>query len=491
VEKGDVSGGAPGRATGEIPGRGAARPRIGVLLVTSGWFRDVGLQGAGSDTTAEVNRAGAALVRRLEEFADPVYDGILFSTADAEKAARRILAAEVDGILLAPLMWCEDAIPRAALEILKGLPLVMWTWAPGPRLPDFVPFQVMLRGSGAVCTMQLSGMLKREGADFWSVAGHAEDAAAWREVESFARAMAVRAALRRARIGVLPFPCDHMSSTWVDEFGLRSRYGVSIRHLELERVRRYAAESAPAEVKEFGEALVHGGAQVEIDQENLAEGIRYALAMERVMREEGLSALAMNDVIPEMHRSFGLRPCLGSPVLSASGAVVSMEADVGAAAAMLSLRLFTGASPFYTEPFSVDQQANVLLMGHAGYHDPANADPSTPVRIVNDIEYQNSDPFTGAATFFKYRPGPVTAVNSVWDGAGLRWCCVEGESLPGPAKMDGNCHVTFRPGLAVNEFTRRAVEAGVSQHWSFVPGRRAADLRTLCGVLGVKLVTVE
>ena len=165
------SGGGPGLDSGAGT---EARPRLGVLLVTSGWFREVGLQGAGSDTTREAARAGAAVVKRLEEFADPVYDGVLFSTSEAEKAARRILAAGVDGVLCAPLMWCEDAIPRAALAIVKGLPLVLWTWSPGPSLPDVVPFQVMLRGSGAVCTMQLSGMLKRERTAFWSVAGHAE-----------------------------------------------------------------------------------------------------------------------------------------------------------------------------------------------------------------------------------------------------------------------------------------------------------------------------
>jgi L-fucose isomerase-like protein len=394
------------------------KPRLGVLLVTSGWFRDVGLQGTGSDTSREVDRAGTQLVARLEKFADPVYDGILFSTADAERAARRILAAGVDGVLLAPLMWCEDAIPRAALALLKDLPLILWTFSPGPSLPGFVPFQLMIQGSGPVCTMQLSGMLKREGAAFWSVAGHAADDSVLREIESLARAMAVRRTLKDARIGMLPFPCDQMSSTWVDEFGLRARYGIQLRHLELERVRRFAAEAAPEEVAAFRDAVVRSGAQVEVDGRNLGEGIRYALAIQRVMREERLHGLAMNDVIPEMHASFGLRPCLCNHALSSSGAVVSMEADVGAAAGMLAMRLFTGESPFYTEPFSADYAANAVLMGHAGYHDTANANPAAPVQIVRDVEYENSDAFTGAVTFFKYRHGPVTAVNSVWDGGG-------------------------------------------------------------------------
>ena len=42
--------GEGGMSTGPS-GSAGARPRLGVLLVTSGWFRDVGLQGSGSDTT--------------------------------------------------------------------------------------------------------------------------------------------------------------------------------------------------------------------------------------------------------------------------------------------------------------------------------------------------------------------------------------------------------------------------------------------------------
>jgi L-arabinose isomerase len=468
--------------------RSAVRARLGILLITSGWFREVGVQGAGSDTSRRVELAGADIAGKIEEFADPVYDGVMFSVEDARKAARRMLAAGVDGVLLAPLMWCEDAIPRAALEILGDLPLVLWTYSPGPSLPDFLPFQLMLQGSGAVCTMQLSGMLRREGRNYQTVAGHVNDPALIAEIRALTGAMAVRREMRGASIGLLPFPCDQMSTTWIDEFALRSRYGIHVRPLELERFRRTAAECGSPYTQGFLSSLESRGIRVEVDNRNLQEGIRYAYAMERVVREEGLRGLAMNDVIPEMHACFGLRPCLCNPALSASGAVVSMEADVGAAVAMLALRLFTGDSPFYTEPFSVDYERNILLMGHAGYHDEANADPATPVRVVRDVEYENSDRFSGAVSYFKYRAGTVTALNSVWDGAGLRWCCVEGESLQGPAKLEGNCHLAFRPDSPVRDFFRKVVQLGVSQHWLFVPGRRSAEIAALCAILGVSFV---
>jgi L-arabinose isomerase len=163
-----------------------------------------------------------------------------------------------------------------------------------------------------------------------------------------------------------------------------------------------------------------------------------------------------------------------------------MEADVAAAAAMAALACTTGSSPFYTEPFSIDHEAGVLLMGHAGYHDGENADPAAPVQVVNDVEYENSDRFTGAASLFKYRSGPVTAVNSVWSGSVLKWVIAEGESLPGPAKMDGNCHVVFRPDAPVKRFVTPAVLSGVSQHWLFVPGRLAARLLAACAAAGIE-----
>jgi hypothetical protein len=112
------------------------------------------------------------------------------------------------------------------------------------------------------------------------------------------------------------------------------------------------------------------------------------------------------------------------------------------------------------------------------------------VRVIRDVEYENSDPFTGAVSFFKYRPGPVTAVNSVWDGKGLQWCCCEGESLPGPLKLEGNSHVVFRPNVSVRDFFRNVVDIGVSQHWVFVPGLRGAEVEALCGVLGVRFLRV-
>jgi len=469
----------------------ALQPKIGILFVTSGWFRDVGLQDPSGDTSARVEEVARRSVERLQRFLEPVYTGILYSVEEAGRAAEEIRRSGVDGLLLSPLMWCEDAIVRAALEGLRDLPLLLWTFSPGGSLPEFVPFQSMIQGSGAVCTLQLSGMLRREGYRYRSVVGHGGDEDLWRELERRTRAMAIARSLRGLRIGVLPFPCEQMSTTYVDEFALRTRYGVELRYLELERVRRTAQELPRDAIQGLHREIESSGQRIEVDERNLTEGIRYALALERVMDEENLKVLAMNDVTEEMHASFGLRPCLTNPRLSDSGAVISMEADVAAGLCMYILRRYSGQSPFYTETFSADYEDNALLLGHAGYHDTANADPDFPVQIVSDVEYENSDRFSGAVSFFKYRSGPVTIVNSVWDGEKLKWVVAQGESLPGPAKMDGNSHLFCRLGVPVKEFFRQSVESGVSQHWIVISGHHGRALSDLCEHLDIGLLRLE
>jgi L-arabinose isomerase len=446
----------------------------------------VGLQDPSGDTSARVEETARRLVQRLAGFLQPVYPGLIHSVEEARQAGRLLRAEEVDGVLLSPLMWCEDRIVRAALGEMASPPLLLWTYSPEARLPEFVPFQRMIQGSGAVCTLQLSGLLRREGYRCSTVVGHGQDPAVYRQIEAQSRAMAVSRRLRSLRVGLLPFPCDQMSTTYVDEFELRRRYGVELRYLELERFRRTARETPEADLAALRWELEAAGHEIRVDEHNLTEGLRYALALERVLRAEGLEVLAMNDVIAEMHASFGLRPCLYNPRLCAAGAVIAMEADIAAALGMYVLRQLTGHSPMYTEPFSIDHEDNALLLGHAGYHDAANADPAFPVQIVSDVEYENSDPFSGAVSFFKYRPGPVTMVNSVWDGEGLKWVACEGESLPGPPKMEGNSHLYCRLGLPVKEFFRSSVDSGVSQHWIVVPGHIRGELPEPCRVLGIR-----
>jgi L-arabinose isomerase len=466
------------------------KPKMGILFFTSGWFRDVGLQSSTSGITGEVERIAEEIIKNLSSFIDPVYSGVIFSEEESVRAAAEIRSEGVDGVIVAPLMWAEDQLVRAALKELPDLPFILSLLLPYDALPDFVGYQEMLKGSGLVGVLQWSGFLKREGYEYKMVSGYYRDMSVYDEIKEHCLALSVLKNLKTARCGVLPFRCDVMSTTYVDEFKIRDLYGVELQYLELSRFKQEAAACEQGEIKQFESRLRDAGYEIEIDLKNLHEGIRYAIAMEKIIAEERINIFVMNDIIDEMHSSFGLRPCLPNPEISRSGVVVNMEADVAAGIAMYVLQLFTGEVPFYTETYTADLKSNTLLMGHPGYHNVSNFDDNHPVRIVSDIEYVNTDAFTGASAYFKYKPGPVTAVNCVYNGDKLRWTVFEGHSLEGQPKMEGTCHLFCRIEKPVKEFCERTVQIGVSQHWIVIPGHIMKRLERLCSWLNIEICTV-
>ena len=464
------------------------KAKIGILFITSGWFREVGLQTSASPLTDEVQKIADEIIGNLSAFCEPVFDGVIYSIKDAESAAERIRQADVDGLIISPLMWCEDQILRAALKKLSKFPILICTFFPSKSLPNQVTFNEMLKGSGSVGALQMSGLLKREEYNYKSVAGYYLDEKIYKEIQINCLSFAIKRSLKNTKCGVLPFPCDQMSTTFVDDFTIRKLYGVEIKYLELQRFKNEAGNVSQSEIREFISLLKDKNYEIEVDEKNMTEGARYSLAMEKIIREEKLNMLAMNDVCQEMHNCFGLRPSLTNPRLSESNVVVSMEADIASGIAMHILQQFTGEAPFYAEPLTVDLEKNAILFGHAGYHDGINSDEKFPVKVIPDIEYKNSDPYTGACTYFKFKPGPVTVVNCVYNGQKLQFTTFEGESLPGAPMLEGNSHLLCKMDIPLNEFYEQVIQIGVSQHWIVVPGRHRDNLENLCYWLNIEYV---
>jgi hypothetical protein len=81
-------------------------------------------------------------------------------------------------------------------------------------------------------------------------------------------------------------------------------------------------------------------------------------------------------------------------------------------------------------------------------------------------------------------------VNSVYTGEKLRWSVFEGESLAGPPKMNGNCHLFCKVELPASEFYRRLLDMGVSQHFVVVSGHMKERLKRLAEWLHIDFFDV-
>jgi len=460
--------------------------KIGVLFITSGCFRSIGLQSDESSFTSEVEKIGKEIVANLSGFLEPVYTGVLFSEENAKQAAKEIKKAEVAGLIVAPLMWCEDQILRAALKELPVIPIILCTFFPGTTLPTYLRYGDMLKGSATVGTLQLSGFLKREGYPFQAVSGYYKDPAFYEQIKDYANALMVKQQLKRVICGILPFPCDQMSTTYVDEFNIRKLYGIEYKYLEINHLFNMAQECNQGEIEDLKRLLTEKGYVLQIDEKNFVEGIKYALAMEKIVSENNLSILCMNDVINEMHSVMGLRPSLFNPRLNKTGLVVSMEADIAAGIGMYILKIFTAQTPFYVEILNADLEKNAFVLGHAGYHEAVNYDENYPVKIVPDVEYKNSDKFSGAVSCFKYKPGAVTLVNCVYNGKKLQLTAIEGESVNCLPVLEDTNHLVCRLNIPISKFLNDILNLGISQHFLVIPGKYGENLERLSHFLDIE-----
>jgi L-arabinose isomerase len=461
------------------------KPRIGLLPLTSEWFTQVGAtSGSFSSLPLALESDLAGIRVALEPEMALVSPGILASNQQVVEAIRLFQQEAVDAVVIVYLTWGED---RTLIEAVHGLgdcPFLLWCYVPFERLPDPLSMPEMLRASGPVGSLQASGPLKRLGKRFVTAFGSYGNHQTIQHIASFARAARLAQDLKRAVIGVLPYRCDQMSGTYVDEFRLKHELGPELKYLTTHDYRAVCETLPESQVQTFVQELLRQyPAAPNLTRVGLERGARISLGLARFVKQHNLDALAIEDVGEEMHRILGLRPCLSVPVLFEQ-VVVSMEAEIGGAVALLMLQQFTASPVMYTELFSVDISENCLLLGHAGMQD---ARLSNDVILEPDGEYLESEP-DSAWMSFRARGGPVTLLSVFCDRQRFKLVIGHGEALPGPRRLLGSPHAVVRLKTPLALFIERALHTGMTQHFGLVHGDARAELEMLAEILNLELV---
>jgi len=464
------------------------KPKIGLLFLTAQWFIDIGAsQGSFSTLPQRLHENAAAVERVLESEVELVASGVLAARAEVTEAMTRFHREGVESIVLCPLTWCEDALMLEAVENLRGLPLLLWCYLPERVLPAQMSMTDLFHGSGPVAALQISGLLKRMGTTFSTAFGSHQTPAAIHRVTAFARAARTAWTLKHARIGVLPHRCRIMPGTWVDDDRLRNEIGPVIQYISLEEYQSFCDAISEERIAAFvAELRATYPAAPNLTEEGLHRGARVSLGLAEVAERFQLDAIAIEDVCEEMHCALGLRPCLFVPELF-ERAVVSMEAEVGGAVALLMLRGLTGLPVLYTEIFAADEMENTVLAGHAGMMDIRLA--GTEVVLEPDGEYAESEP-DSAWMRFQAKPGRVTLLCVFQDVERIKLIVATGEALDGPQKLLGSPSAHIRLDTPLPDFFTRCMQAGMTQHLALVHAEVAEELAMLAEMLDVEYIEV-
>ena len=461
------------------------RVKIGLAALCAGWFKQIGLHEPDSSLANTLKCDHSRIVEFLSScFDEVVTPGILSSPEDVARAAERFKQEKVDAVILVHIVWSEDPTLLSFLDNCRGVPVCLWNYHPTGSLPPRLSVDDLFRFSGTVGMLQGSAPMQKRGFRPSVICGSPGDATLRLELQECNAALGIQRDFRGLRAGQIAGRCDAMTGTFVNDQALNDQLGVTRVAVTAAVFQEICEAVKPCEIDQYCTHLRQAFEIRSVSEKSLRIAARNTLALDELVEQQRLGAVAIQDLDEELHRRIGTRPCLYPPRSLSRGVAFSAEGDLNTALGMLAASRAAKAPAMYSEIFTFDPRENVLLMGHAGVHDPSLA--ADGVTIVPDLEYRHADAVEGAWMEFILAPGAVTCASLYDTGAGYRMTVFEGESLGPPRRLEGWAHAVIRPRLDVSGLLNRLVQKGMTQHFAIVHGSATPALRRWCQLMGIE-----
>ncbi|MGI9347992.1 MAG: L-fucose/L-arabinose isomerase family protein [Gammaproteobacteria bacterium] len=430
--------------------------------------------------------------KRLRELGFVVIgdDSPLTDAASTQAAARRVLAAGAESLLIAQLTFTDaDAVRTIAAQ--TSAPLLLWAFPEarsGGRLRLNSPCGVNLAthalGKGGRVFAPIycapdeltAPMLRDAGAEAKGFAD-AEDSPPPIIDE------AVRAKVRRvlasldgtllARIGLPPTgfaTCDFSA-----EF-LRRVFGITVRDMDLAELFTAAAEVAPATVKKLRDAESAALADFDkMDKVATDKTLRLRAALRQKADMENWIGAAVR-CWPEMFTEYGGAGCGAMSALSGEGVPCACEADVYGALTARLLEEFANTPAFLAD--WVDCAADgTAAFWHCGL---------APLQMAGDAPRAtiHSNRKMPLLREFSLKPGTVTVMRLTMARNRPRIAAARAEMITAPRPFGGTCGVLrfAHPASAIFE---RVLRAGIEHHFAIVYGDVFAECAALAQECGL------
>jgi len=302
-------------------------------------------------------------------------EGLLVTLADAEKAAAKFKAAGADALFVPHCNFgSEDAVGKVAK--LLGVPVLLW----GPRDEAPLPDGTRLRDTqcGLFAT---SKILRRLGIPFtYIVNSRLDDPVFERGVRNFLAVANVVKAFRRLRIGQVGLRPAPFWTVMCNEAELLEKFGIEIVPLPLaevvEEVRGMVA-SKPTMLRDEMAALQEKVSFGDSDENTIARIAGFKLALEKRIRENALSALAVQ-CWSALQTTLGISACFVHGEITGDGYPVACETDIhGAISSVLLQAARFGETPTFFADLTIRHPGddNAELLWHCG---------PFPLKLIDD-----------------------------------------------------------------------------------------------------------
>ena len=409
-------------------------------------------------------------------------------------------AADLDALFIIMATYIPSAVVFPFAKYLP-IPQILVGLQPLERLDYENTTTYMQLCNDDICSMpEFSGVYARLGAPkpFYLVEAASRTERIASRVAVLERAITALSAFKYAKFGYLGHTYDGMYDMNTDPTAFSAAFGAHVKMLEMCELSEYVDGASEADVRQrIGEIRdifdirdPSGDPLTDfVRDEDLELSARCSLGLDRLVEENGLTALAYfyKGEHGNRYETLAANLIIGNSLLTSRNIPLAGEADLKTAAAMLIMNRVGGGGSFAElHPFDICD--DIVLIGHDGPH---NINISNDRPILRKLKRFHGKPGSGVSVEFKLKTGPVSLLSCSVGGDGkLKLISAKGTSMPGAIPQTGNTNTQCRFAVPATEFVERWCEAGPTHHLALGIGDRTEEIGIFARMMGIPLEQV-
>lgn len=431
----------------------------------------------------------------LEKNCEVIYPFLVGSEDKARKAGKVFVDNDVDVVLMYHATYIDDAMSMALIDEIKGVFPVLFLSQGLPNIPD--SFSLIESGTcwGVNSAVQLPSSLKRLGSttNYGFVFGHIEDDRAISEIIQYAKAARCVKNLKGKKVAFLPHRSGDvpMYDTYPDEARMMGQTGIRISFIYIQELLVKMQKVKDKETENLTEELYQMCEVIEPTREEVSLAARQAIALERLVEEKKVDALAI-DMFPGLTPICGMIPCVGMARLIDKGIIVSTEGDLSVAVAGLIIKELCGKPVHFWENLMFDEEKNWVLGGHEGGSAGFSMVKRGTRPKLRNTQYVNfgncpGAPYNGVLPEFITNSGPVNLLTLFRTENGYEMRLARGESVDTYPREVHFEHTIFRPNVSLRDYFGRISKIGTCHHFALVHEEISSEIEKVAKILNMRL----
>ena len=420
---------------------------------------------------------------------DVVVSDVCRLKSEFDTAANMFNEADVDAVITMHLAYSPSLESIEALLSLKA-PIIVFDSTPDYELIKSAAFKGKIGPNHGIHGVQdMCNLLKRNGKPYYICAGHALHSEVVAELAGMCRAVAVKKAYEKMKVGSVGGSFTGMGDFLISDERYKHDIGAEVLYMTPEVVAEYTAKVTDEEVDaEIAADAVKYDVQVTWQDEYRA-ATKSGLAVRKWMEKEGIGSVTCNFLTMDV---CGL-PKMPFPecckVLE-RGQGYAGEGDVLTAGLVGALfAAYPGTT--FTEMFCPDWEQNVILMSHMGESNPTLAQWKP---LLCDKPFKFNSCGNTVCLYTCARAGDVTIVNLAPMNDSFNLILCPGKMLDIGLERGAYRNATqgwFMPRMPLPQFLKAYSLAGGTHHSAMVYDVEIEELKTFGQMMGFNVIVVE